>query len=486
MARSSGLQELERVSSSILAEVDQPIKVALVGRISAGKSTLLNALLGKRLAPTAVETKTLNVNCFRHVCRSPHLKEEIRVIYNNGDVRFMELSYLEHLVSVDEDVQMDELADVKIVDCFIDHESLLFMDIIDTPGLLSADVFDSEKTRALIGNLTERPDIILYLYMNLTKSDLEEIKLFQRNLDSFSGMCTIGILAKADSILSNTGNAVIGSDYIDLAEDKIRRQYNNKEISAFRYHFCHTVPVAQVYAQAADALTEEDYYHLKRYIVDSGLFKSQSFNIPVSNADLPRFLREKPELDSIISREQRMENWRRIEPEALKYIAYHFQHYPNASYEEIRDSLRRYSNVGVLKELLFTNFDHRAIYYKIGSLMDKLTGGIREQRNGKGVSVINVLNSMSERCHSFIEKIDEAFLPYYYLREYYAQLGGFFNDTIWDDVLRLFGEVNCSEDKHEFSPGYWKELADRYKLLMLYSTASKLEAIAAYCERHNK
>lgn len=485
MAHSSGLQELERISCSILEEVNQPIKVALVGRISAGKSTLLNALLGKRLAPTAVETKTLNVNCFRHVSRSPHLKEEIRVIYNNGDVHVMDLSYLEHLVSVDEDVQMEELAEVKVVECFIDHDSLLFMDIIDTPGLLSADVFDSEKTRALIGNLTERPDIILYLYMNLTRVDLEEIKLFQRNLDSFSGMCTIGILAKADSILSNTGDAIIGSDYIHLAEDKIRRQYNNKEISAYRYHFCRSVPVAQVYAQAADLLTDEDYYLLKRYIIDSGMFKVQSFNIPVNSMESPRFLREKPELDSFFPREQRFDIWKRIEPEPLKYIAYFLQQFPNATCEEIRDSLRHYSNVDVVKDLLFVNFDQRAIFYKIASLIDKLKGAIQEQRKGKGVSVINELNSMENLRHSFFEKINDAFLPYYYLREYYAQTGGFFSDEIWDDVLRLFGEYPCSEDKHEFSPSYWKKLAEKYRLLMLYSTASKLEDIASYCARQS-
>ncbi|HEY7595599.1 MAG TPA: dynamin family protein, partial [Actinophytocola sp.] len=38
--------------AGLLARLDQPLRVAVAGRVKAGKSTLLNALVGERLAPT--------------------------------------------------------------------------------------------------------------------------------------------------------------------------------------------------------------------------------------------------------------------------------------------------------------------------------------------------------------------------------------------------------------------------------------------------
>ena len=483
MASSAGLQELVRKIKDISREVCLPVRVALVGRISAGKSTLLNALLGTRFAPTAVETKTLNVNCFRHVSRSPHHREEIRVVYNDGHERFLDLAYLRGLVCADEGFCSEQMADVKVVECFIRHDSLLSMDIIDTPGLSSADLVDSGKTEELIGHISERPDILLYLYLNFSKNDLEEVMMFQRNLDSFSGMCTIGLLAKADTLLPNTGEAVIGADYLKIADDLIRRQYTNKDIPEFRYHFCQSIPLAPVYAEAADALTADDFKLLKGYILDSDLYRPSSFNRPVNGDGLPRFLRENANLDALISPELRADLWRRLEPEALKYVAYYLQHESHPSCEGLRGALYAYSNVEELRRLLSKNFDERAIYYKVGSLANKLLGYIRHEKSSKGHLTLDALERMENACRRFMDGVNDQFLPYYFLRDYYSKQGGYFPEALWDAALRLFGELPESEDCQEADPAYWQAFVDRYKLLMLYSTASKLEAISSYCKR---
>src|ERR1700754_4122518 len=46
--------------------LDEPMRVAVVGHIKAGKSTMLNALLGEELAATGTEELTFNVNWLRH------------------------------------------------------------------------------------------------------------------------------------------------------------------------------------------------------------------------------------------------------------------------------------------------------------------------------------------------------------------------------------------------------------------------------------
>jgi ATPase subunit of ABC transporter with duplicated ATPase domains len=59
--------ELERLSG----QVDQPCVVAVVGRMKAGKSTFINALLGEDLAKVGVTETTATINYFRYGNANP-------------------------------------------------------------------------------------------------------------------------------------------------------------------------------------------------------------------------------------------------------------------------------------------------------------------------------------------------------------------------------------------------------------------------------
>src|SRR5215204_2917468 len=48
------------------ARLHEPLRVAIAGRLKAGKSTLVNALIGRRVAPTAVGECTRVVTRFRY------------------------------------------------------------------------------------------------------------------------------------------------------------------------------------------------------------------------------------------------------------------------------------------------------------------------------------------------------------------------------------------------------------------------------------
>ncbi|MGH9032757.1 MAG: dynamin family protein, partial [Acidimicrobiia bacterium] len=50
---------------SILDRLDDPLRVAIAGRVKAGKSTLLNALVGEELAPTDAGECTKIVTWYR-------------------------------------------------------------------------------------------------------------------------------------------------------------------------------------------------------------------------------------------------------------------------------------------------------------------------------------------------------------------------------------------------------------------------------------
>src|SRR4051794_37738916 len=50
---------------AVRTHAGEPVRVAVAGRVSSGKSTLVNALLGQRDAPTAATECTRVVTCFR-------------------------------------------------------------------------------------------------------------------------------------------------------------------------------------------------------------------------------------------------------------------------------------------------------------------------------------------------------------------------------------------------------------------------------------
>ncbi len=54
--------ELERIG----CRLNQPIRIALAGTLKAGKSTLVNALVGENIAPTDATEATRIVTWFRH------------------------------------------------------------------------------------------------------------------------------------------------------------------------------------------------------------------------------------------------------------------------------------------------------------------------------------------------------------------------------------------------------------------------------------
>ena len=90
----SGLADILEYCIIGQSELEEPLKIVIVGITSAGKSTLLNVLVKRSIVPTGAETLTYNVNILRHVSRSPHGKEEIVAHLKNGETQILPISSL--------------------------------------------------------------------------------------------------------------------------------------------------------------------------------------------------------------------------------------------------------------------------------------------------------------------------------------------------------------------------------------------------------
>ncbi len=80
---------------SLTQSIQEPMKVAIIGQFSSGKSTFLNALLGKNILPSGITPITAKI-C--HIVYGQDYALEIH--YKNGNTATKTLSYLNEVSEV--------------------------------------------------------------------------------------------------------------------------------------------------------------------------------------------------------------------------------------------------------------------------------------------------------------------------------------------------------------------------------------------------
>lgn len=120
--------------AAVRARLAAPLQVAVAGRTSSGKSTLVNALVGRRVAPTAAG------ECTRLVTRFTHDEvERVEVVLRDGTTRALPF---EADGSVPEAVSARlgvAPAAVSHLEVRLSAALLTELTVIDTPGLAGAD-----------------------------------------------------------------------------------------------------------------------------------------------------------------------------------------------------------------------------------------------------------------------------------------------------------------------------------------------------------
>ncbi|WP_462203565.1 dynamin family protein [Frankia sp. CcWB3] len=142
---SDELADLFAVVRRVVLRRDEPMRVAVVGRIKAGKSTAVNALLGYEAAATGRLELTFNV-------QEMHYSDVPAMIVHRRDGRRERhpVELLERLTT--RDGTPDELlADIRKVEVGLPIPMLRRFRLVDTPGLGSVHHTDSANTLAALG-----------------------------------------------------------------------------------------------------------------------------------------------------------------------------------------------------------------------------------------------------------------------------------------------------------------------------------------------
>ncbi|MGW5646746.1 dynamin family protein [Saccharopolyspora sp. NPDC003752] len=135
--------------AEVLRRLSAPLQVAVAGRIKSGKSTLVNALIGRRVAPTDVGECTRLVTRFQY-----GTVDRVEVVFHDGKKQAVPFD-ADGGIPADLGVDIDE---VSHLEAYLTNAVLRDLTVIDTPGLGSLDAASVARTEELLGTRKEDAD----------------------------------------------------------------------------------------------------------------------------------------------------------------------------------------------------------------------------------------------------------------------------------------------------------------------------------------
>ncbi|MGC0365709.1 hypothetical protein ABH922_003693 [Rhodococcus sp. 27YEA15] len=176
--------------------LEQPLRVALAGSLKAGKSTLLNAIVGQDIAPTDATECTRVVTWYRNGA-TPQVTATAR-----GGVEFnVPVARREGRLTFDLGERTADSVDRIDVDW--PSSALARTTIVDTPGTSSLSTGVSARTWEMLlpQNGASGADAVVYLLRALNASDVQFLGKIADHVGGESGpLGVIGVLSRADEV----------------------------------------------------------------------------------------------------------------------------------------------------------------------------------------------------------------------------------------------------------------------------------------------
>lgn len=226
--------------------LEEPLRVALAGSLKAGKSTLLNAIVGQDIAPTDATECTRVVTWYRS-----GVTPGVTAFYD-GD-RTVNVPVQRRDGSLSFDLGDLTASEVDRLEVEWPARALRRTTIIDTPGTSSLSRDVSARTLRMLTpeGSTSGADAVVYLLRSLGASDVQFLGQIGAHVGGESGpLGVVGVLSRADEVGAGRIDAMTS------ATDVAARFATELE----RTGLCQAVvPVAGLLALGARTLRQREY-----------------------------------------------------------------------------------------------------------------------------------------------------------------------------------------------------------------------------------
>ena len=189
---------MRELSKSVI----HPFNVAVFGRMKTGKSTLINALIGRSLAVTGVEEATATINVLSH----SDTPGTFVAHWKDSPPESFPLEALQSDWNGKTADVLERVKRVSFLELFSDAESLKLCELTDTPGSGSEESVHEDVTQNFLA-ATEgqgrRADAIIYVFPPVGReSDASNLEVYRKNncLPGSDPYNSVAVLHKWDHI----------------------------------------------------------------------------------------------------------------------------------------------------------------------------------------------------------------------------------------------------------------------------------------------
>jgi GTP-binding protein EngB required for normal cell division len=257
------LADLVARLESLSKQIYQPCVVAVVGRVKAGKSTFINALLGEDLAKVGTTETTATINYFSY--GTPELENPVICHWRGGGIECVDRAFLDELQG--NDIETLRRADgIERLEYRLLNPYLERVTLVDTPG-----------TGAVVEEHQDRTAEFLTLYSQLRERHDNETRVVQRDADAVVYLIGSSAATTTDRDFLEAFNQITGQDAnpmnavgvlskIDLNPTLMERRHelSNKIGSQLQDTLNMIVPVSAGLHRALTVLKENDSAGLRK------------------------------------------------------------------------------------------------------------------------------------------------------------------------------------------------------------------------------